>query len=347
LLVVRFKHILTYSRKMNLTRYLYVKEEVMTSMLTSFLETDLDSALYWAYELYYSGYEQETTIHLQKIYYYLFACQNPDLEEYIIEKIKHTNKPHIIHDIVKTMILRPFDTDVLLLHRIATYLDYEVEMDTFDLQKMSYTDLAAYIVNHPEEHDTLLSHPEEHDTLLPEHPSLPKVVPLLKPIVLLSRCLRSVIPPTVVSPLVHSTPSDESNKYVTSELKPAYNVLKTVCRPIDPHHYLFLFGSPRTKIPSYMQIYHSCWLVCASYSPLWAKRIAVHGGTVQGSKVVFKNEVLEESFYSKYGYEPDEQSMEVQYRNMCPILSGKTWATIVRKRLFPQNEDDENLLEEL
>jgi hypothetical protein len=96
-----------------------------------------------------------------------------------------------------------------------------------------------------------------------------------------------------------------------------------------------------------MQIYHSCWLVCASYSPIWAKRIAIHGGTVQGNKVVFKNEVLEESFYTKYGYEPDEQSMEVQYRNMCPILPGKTWPTIVRKRLFPQNEDDEDLLKEL
>ena len=322
---------------MNLTRYLYVKEEVMTSMLTSFLETDLDSALYWAYELYFSGYEQETVVHLQKIYYYLFACQNPDLEEYIIEKSKHI-KPHIIHDIVQTMILRPFDTDVLLLHRIATYLDYEVEMDIFDLQKMSYTDLAAYIVNHPEEHDTLLGH-----ALLPE--ALPKVVPLLKPIVLLSQCLRSISPPpSLVSPLIHS---NESNKYVTSEIKPAYTVLKKVCRPIDPHHYLFLFGTPRTKIPSYMKMYHSCWLVCASYSPLWAKRIAVHGGTVQGNNVVFKNEVLEESFYSKYGYEPDEQSMEVQYRNMCPILPGKTWLQIVRKRLFPQNEDDETLLEEL
>ncbi len=319
---------------MILTRYLYVKEEVMTSMLTSFLETDLDSALYWSYELYFSGYEHETMVHLQKIYYYLFACQNPDLEEYIIEKSKHCNtKPHIIHDIVQTMILRPFDTDVLLLHRIATYLDYEVEMDTFDLQKMSYTDLAAYIVNHPEEHDTLLG-------------VLPKVVPLLKPILLLSRCLSPPISQVISSSVVHSSPS-ESNKYVTSEIKPAYTVLKTVCRPIDPHHYLFLFGTPRTKISSYMKMYHSCWLVCASYSPLWAKRIAVHGGTVVHSKVVFKNEELEESFYTKYGYEPDEQSMEVQYRNMCPILPGKTWPTIVRKRLFPQNEDDETLLGEL
>jgi hypothetical protein len=322
---------------MILTRYLYVKEEVMTSMLTSFLETDLDSALYWAYELYFSGYEQETAIHLQKIYYYLFACQNPDLEEYIIQKMGHCNKPHIIYDIVQTMILRPFDTDVLLLHRIATYLDYEVEMDTFDPQKMSYTDLAAYIVGHPEEHDTLLK----------ELSVLPKVCPSLKPILLLSRCLRSSsIDSVISSTLIHSSPNKYLD-YITHDIKPAYTVLKTVCRPIDPHHYLFLFGSPRTKIPSYMQIYHSCWLVCASYSPLWAKRLAVHGGTVQGNKVIFKNEVLEETFYSKYGYEPDEQSMEVQYRNMCPILPGKTWTQIVRKKLFPQNEDDEDLLKEL
>lgn len=339
---------------MILTRYLYVKEEVMTSMLTSFLEVDLGSALYWSYELYFSGYEHETVVHLQKIYYYLFACQNPDLEEYIIQKIKHNNKPHIIHDIVQTMILRPFDTDVLLLHRIATYLDYEVDMDTFDLQKMSFTDLAAYIVGHPEEHDTLFSQLEEHDTLLGQielFGQVPKVSPSLKPIVLLSMCLRRRSPNVTPTPSLTLVHSDDPNKcvqpYVTTEMRPSYNVLKTVCRPIDPHQYLFLFGSPRTKISSYMRMYHACWLVCASYSPIWAKRIATHGGIVQESKVVFKNEDLEESFYSKYGYEPDEQSVEVQYRNMCPILPGKIWTQLVRKRLFPQMEEDEELLKEL
>jgi hypothetical protein len=325
---------------MILTRYLYVKEEVMISILTSILESDADATLYWAYELYFSGFEQETMDHLFKIYYYLFACQNPDLEQYMIQKRKQTNKPHIIHDIVQTMILRPFDTDVLLLHRIATYLDYDVDTPTFDLKKMSFPDLAAYIVSHPEECDSLMPKVCAHFKI----PTWEWTIPSLKPIILLSKCLKGA--PTTLTTVVHTELIADQQQcvqpYRTTEMKPAYNVLKTVCRPIDPHHYLAIFGTPRTNIPLYMKIYHNCWLVCAAYSPVWAKRIASHGGTVDrtNNKVTFKTEELEESFYEKYGYEPDEQSIEVQYRNMSPILEGKKWPQLVKKRLFPSNEEE-------
>lgn len=333
---------------MILTRYLYVKEEVMTALLTSILESS-PNALYWAYELYFSGFEQDTMDLLFKIYYYLFACQNPDMEEYMRKKRTQTNNPHIIHDIVQTMLSRSFDTDVLLLHRIAVYLDYDVDTPTFDLKKMSNTDLAAYIVGHPEECDLLM-------TKVCTHYKIPKwewTIQSLKPIILLSKCIALAHPTTAatnVAPVCNTELIADQKKcvepYVTVEMRPAYNVLKTVCRPIDPDHYLAIFGSPRTNIPMYMKIYHTCWLLCAAYTPIWAKRIASHGGTVDREKniITFKNEELEESFYDKYGYEPDEQCVEVQHRNMCPILEGKTWPQVVKKRIFPQTEEEEELI---
>lgn len=327
---------------MILTRYLYVKEEVMTAVLTSILESS-PNALYWAYELYFSGFEQETMDLLFKIYYYLFACQNPDLEEYMMQKRKQTNKPHVIHDIVQTFLLRPFDTDVMLLHRIAVYLDYEVDTDTFDLTNMSHTDMASYIVGHPEEWDLLM----DKVCVSPWQWTISS----LKSIILLSRCIKTT---TTTTNAICNTELIADQKqcvqpYVTSEMRPAYNVLKNVCIPIDPHHYLAIFGTPRTNIPMYMKIYHTCWLVCGAYSPIWAKRIASHGGVVDREKntVTFKTEEMEEAFYEKYGYEPEEQSIEVQHRNMCPILEGKTWPQLVRKRLFPSSEYDEELIQNL
>jgi hypothetical protein len=56
---------------------------------------------------------------------------------------------------------------------------------------------------------------------------------------------------------------------------------------------------------------------------------------------------MEETFYNKYGYEPDEQTMEVQHRNIPPIVAGKQWRQLVRKGCFPANEWESELLDSL
>jgi hypothetical protein len=55
------------SNLMVMTRYLYVKEEVVVAILTSMLDND-PITIYWAYELYYSGFEEETIELIFKIY---------------------------------------------------------------------------------------------------------------------------------------------------------------------------------------------------------------------------------------------------------------------------------------
>ena len=49
---------------MILTRYLYFKDDVLCSLFFSILNKEKDEALFWAYELYYSGYEEETVEYL-------------------------------------------------------------------------------------------------------------------------------------------------------------------------------------------------------------------------------------------------------------------------------------------
>ena len=54
---------------LNLTRYLFIKQEVELSLILSLSSNkNLDAALYWTYELYYSGYEDLVFSLLEKIY---------------------------------------------------------------------------------------------------------------------------------------------------------------------------------------------------------------------------------------------------------------------------------------
>jgi hypothetical protein len=309
-----------------LTRYLYIKEEVEVATMTCILELDSD-AIFWAYELYYSGFQQETFELLFKIYYSLFACLNPDIEIFIQEKYNHwltTKDAYVINDIMQTLLIRPYNTDVLLLHRIATYLDYDADTTSTACN----TDAAAYYIAHPELGDC--------------------VFPRLNPIVALSRHISKQNKNEQCTPLYIQTNPTDAAKYENRTISPTYMTLKTVCIPVDPLHYLALFGTPRKESPIALQIYHQSWLACASHSPLWMARIQAHGGSrTKNNQIVFAKEEDEELFYEKYGYEPDEQSMEVQRRNIPVIVQGKTWKDIVRKGVFPADEWESELIEGL
>jgi hypothetical protein len=56
------------------------------------------------------------------------------------------------------------------------------------------------------------------------------------------------------------------------------------------------------------------WLYYASFSPLWNMRLQKYKATVQHSKkdVVFETDDELESFMDKFGFEPEEQRLEIQ-----------------------------------
>ena len=343
--------------QMTMTRYLYVKDEVIIEILTSMIDKNT-SAIYWAYELYYSGFEEETIILICKIYYLLFAIQNPDLESYIIQKVDEwqqqgqqqggqqgqQHRDTIVIELLQNMLDRPLDTDTFFLHRVATYLDYDDTPDT-----TPNTDLAAHIVAN-------WATNKGNNNGNNNNGAIPPILHSLTPIRQLSECLRVRIRESLITSLITTEtitsnnpliPYQDIRQYATQDISPPYALLKTVCRPIDPNQYFALFEPPRYTIINAMQIYHTQWLACASKSPIWAKRIATHRGSVVKNTVLFATEAMEETFYNKYGYEPDEQTMEVQHRNIPPIVAGKQWRQLVRKGCFPANEWESELLDSL
>jgi len=63
------------------TRYLYGKLEVKQSLLIALLEKKSDEALFWAYELYYSGFTDDVFAYVVNIYEEFYSIVNPDLRK--------------------------------------------------------------------------------------------------------------------------------------------------------------------------------------------------------------------------------------------------------------------------
>ena len=90
------------NESVTLTRYLYIKEDVLMSLLISILEKDYDQSLFWTSELYFSGYEQEVVEYIYAIYKNLFYSNNPKLKRVMDIGLQRFDKG--IH-IATTMIL--------------------------------------------------------------------------------------------------------------------------------------------------------------------------------------------------------------------------------------------------
>lgn len=109
-----------------LTRYLYLKDEVKLTFLVSLLNKS-DDAIFWAYELYYSGFKMEFFDYIWKIYYDFFATLNPSFEQYLNKMLKCNNKTEdkLVSTIVQDLLIRPFNTDIFFLRTICSLFEIE------------------------------------------------------------------------------------------------------------------------------------------------------------------------------------------------------------------------------
>ena len=115
------------------TRDLYVKDEVYVSLLVSILNKS-DDSIFWALELYYSGFIKELLNLLWKIYYDFFATLNPTFEKYLLKKYKELltintreeNEAILISSLINDLLFRPFNTDSFFLRNIVENFILEI-----------------------------------------------------------------------------------------------------------------------------------------------------------------------------------------------------------------------------
>lgn len=117
-----------------------------------------------------------------------------------------------------------------------------------------------------------------------------------------------------------------------------------MCGINDTKH-LSLFKLTRAKYVL-KDAYFNNWEYHASFSPLWSQRIQWYSGypDYNTQKIIFTEEESAQKFYRLYGYEPDEQKLEVQEKSIGSIKKEYNWKwfyeTYKKNGLFDVYEEE-------
>jgi len=108
------------------TRYLYSKEDVMHSLFLSILNKNKDEALFWAYELYYSGFELEVMNFVFHVFNHIYEICCPAHFTQFINNQYHTwyenyEKSAVNDTILGTMVWNLLQYDYELTQFIDDY----------------------------------------------------------------------------------------------------------------------------------------------------------------------------------------------------------------------------------
>jgi hypothetical protein len=371
------------------TRYLYIKQEVKLALLASLLNKSED-ALFWAYELYHSGFVYELIEFIFKIYYDFYAMLNEPLETYLIKKskyiLKKNNDPNcndvkIVGSIIRTLLERPYNTDVFMLHNICNLFD--VENETSDLndtqlktlienwiEENKYLEIANYILN--DKYDCLKIYNIVLDAFVKNGvKSINKTKQtenLLRSKTICVDCNKVLLAKIMDLFARKNGLTCGKNKYSQFDLVETilyetldpnkdniknYRILNHACKlGIDDQKYLSLFSLHRKHLSKseLFNIYNNNWDYYASWSPFWNDKICACKGIYDhvNKKIVFNDDDLFNQFHDTFDYEPDEQPIIVKNKSLMDIEDKITWTEFYQRHknshLF---ELDETMLLEL
>jgi hypothetical protein len=236
-----------------LTRYLYIKEEVMISLTISILEKNREEALFWAYELYWSGFQEETFEFLMSFYIEMFESLNPRLKTFLKTQVDSWKQDQTKHWTLGTIVRNLADKS------------RKFQVDTFAL-KLSPT----------------------HDSKIKDHRFY------------IELCDDDIKQYDTVSPIQGELPRFTLGK---------------VCRFSSRKEYNEIFGTGHKDVlqKDILDASTMKWDYYASFSPAWKERIEDHNGRTDdvAKRIIFDDDDDQEEFYDRYGYEPDEQRLDL------------------------------------
>jgi uncharacterized protein YejL (UPF0352 family) len=331
------------------TRYLYIKDEVKTALLLSILNKS-DDAIFWAYELYYSGFKNELYAFIWKIYYDFFATLNPSFSVYLSKKFSNKDmiEDRLISSIIQNLLIRSFNTDVFLLRTISELFEADAEESVSlecRLDNEDYRGLAQDILNNKE-----LDEMDVYQRVL-NYFKLTNQQKLIKDLMNEMKTnsattKSSLILVANILSLINQSKGQSQRKNFYVRVDPeevvqyetieaadnlkSYRILAQACVcKIGNQSFQNLFQSFRNKYDkkelkekynglasrAILEKYNSDkWLYHASFSPMWFSRIKSCKGYIDYEKneVKFISEDWEEEFHNRFGLEPDEQPLYVK-----------------------------------
>jgi hypothetical protein len=105
------------------TRYLYPMVDVKQSLLLSLLDKNSNEALFWSYELFHSGFEENTFEYIYSIYEMFYQCENPDIHNFMQHHCKLSSRDVNVAHYIGSVILTLCGRDYQIYNFLKTYLD--------------------------------------------------------------------------------------------------------------------------------------------------------------------------------------------------------------------------------
>jgi hypothetical protein len=342
------------------TRYLYIKDEVKTALLVAILNKS-DDAIFWAYELYYSGFKNELIEFIWQIYYDFFATQNPTFAAYLSTKLsKSSFEDRLISSIVQNLLIRNYNTDVFLLRTISEQFVSEAETVTVEtlLLNEDYRGLASYIFSNKER--KLEEEIEIYKSALnyfkltnQEKRIIQSLENKGNPSTILLANIMSLINQNLIKKknnfYVRVDP-EEVVQYETieasTEIK-SYRILRHGCTTKIENCWANLFEGFRNQIHNFkdkekykewmtravLEKYSDNWLYHAAFSPEWFDRIRLCKGYIDyvNQKVRFISDLWEDTFNNRFNLDPDEQSILVKDNALKQSEEKSNWQQFFAK----------------
>lgn len=274
---------------MKFTRYLYEESAVKSAFVSSLLNRS-DDALFWIFELFHSGiiiFDFMTTV-----YEDFYATNNP----HFIITVESMSNTQTIGDIVATMLISKFNTDIFLLRKIVR----ELEIDLDDLT--GHLKMAYQLEN--------------------DNPQL---------------LIEALVQPSSRRLLVVGEFDN-----VCKTIVPVYRTLAAVGLKSLKHESLYKL----TEREDIEDAYRNNWLYYVLQTPYWSDKLQNVDIDEDEKAVTFKTDDEHDAFYEEFGYEPDEQPLEIQQMATCKIENVTDWVAFYKKYRGVA-EIDEDFLREL
>lgn len=353
------------NEEIQFTRYLYEKDEVKLALILCVLNKK-EEAIFWAYELYYSGFQSELVTVFWTLYYNFYYTLNPSFEKYLQTRLKKglvldTDSVNYISMIVNNFMIRPHNMDIFMLKQIVNICDFDktdiqdyisstennIEVMRRELISALRTKdcmvLASLIlIDIKDEHiDTMFE--VATDYFVTEMGLKKKVQDYdknatNKRVLILCRIVHyftaNANKKLGKNLYIHIEPEEVvlyETIHSSKDLSPHKILPLAKIYAIDSDNYLSLFDLKR-ETQDIKTAYYYNWLYYASFSPLWKTRIMKCNGVVdaKNQKVEFDDDDIER-FYDDYGYEPDEQTIEVENKTIQEIRKERNWVSFYKE----------------
>lgn len=251
------------------TRYLYIKNDVVWSLFHSIVWREIDESLFWAYELYYSGFQEEVFSFLQYIYDECYKDVNhPSIQTRLqktYEEWKETpNKDWLLATYVVNILYRKHDIlSFIKKHDYNAYLREPEEGESLPESNINKNPKKLVFVQYREEDI------KPYKTILPSNKM--KASNILKEV-------RKYSPRNDGAECCACL----NNTFMGKYMEMPYN---------------------REEINGFLKS-NAIWLYYAHFTPIWAQRLQSHKGTPNHTNktIVFHNDIMKLAFLNKYGY---------------------------------------------